>query len=57
VRLVGVNDRLTDPVEAGTLEIEERFCRETVEQMTGLFDEIFNRAGCFGPDHIVVEPE
>ena len=57
VRLVGVNDRLVDPDEAGILEFEERFCRDALEKMTGLFDEIFNRAGCFGPDHIVVEPE
>ena len=57
VRLVGVNDPLADPNEAGALEIEELFCREAVEQMTALFDEISNRADCFGPDHIVVEPE
>ena len=55
VRLVGVNDPLADPDEAGTLEIEETFCRQAVQQMRSLFDEIFNQAGCFGPDHIVVE--
>jgi len=54
VRLVGVKDPLADPDEARTLEIEERFCRKAVEEMRTLFDEIFNRAGCFGPDHIVV---
>jgi hypothetical protein len=57
VRLVDVNDRLTDPDEKGTLEIEERFCREGLEKMKSLFDDIFQRAGCFGPDHIVVEPD
>lgn len=50
VRLVGVDDRLADPAEAGTLDIEERFCREAVGQMVGLFEGIFNRAGCFGTD-------
>ena len=55
VRLVGRNDPLTDPDEAGTLEIEEGFCRLAVQEMKALFDEAFNRAGCFGPDHIVVE--
>ena len=57
VRLVGADDPLADPDEAGTLEIEERFCREAVEQMTALFNETFNRAQVFGPDHIVGEPE
>ena len=57
VRLVGENNHLADPDEAGTLEIDERFCAEAVEQMASLFDEIFNRAGCFGPDHVVVEPD
>ena len=55
VRKVGLNEHLADPDEAGTLEIEERFCREAVEQMTALFRDIFNRAGCFGPDHVRVE--
>lgn len=57
VRLVDVNDRLADPDEADVLEIEEWFCRQAVDQMRVLFDEIFNRAGCFGPDHILFEPE
>ncbi len=57
VRLVALNDPLADPDEVGTLEIEERYYREAVKQMTALFDEIFNRAGCFGSDHVVVEPE
>jgi len=57
VCLVGMNDVLADPDEAGMLEIEERFCREAVEQMSSLFDEIFNRAGCFGPGRVVMESE
>ena len=57
VRLIEVNDRLADPDEAGTLEIDERFSRQAMEHMTALFDEIFNRAGCFGSEHVVVVPE
>lgn len=55
VRVVDVNDRQADPDEAGTLRIEDRFCREGLEQMKILFGEVFERAGCFGPDHVVVE--
>jgi len=57
VGLVDVNDRLTDPDDAGTLDIEARFCREALEQMKALFEEVFQRAGCFDPDHVVVEPD
>lgn len=57
VRLVDANDWLVDPNEAGTLEFEERFCRLVLEEMTGLFVAVFDNARCFGPDHVVVEPE
>jgi hypothetical protein len=57
VGVLDVNDRLADPDDAGTLEIEERFCRQALEQMKALFEEVFQRAGCFGPDHVVVEPD
>ena len=53
IRLVDVTDRLMDPDEAATLVIEERFCGEMIAEMKALFDEIFERATCFGPDHVV----
>jgi hypothetical protein len=57
IQLVDVNDHLADPDDAGTLEVEEGFCKDGIENMKALFCEVFERAGCFGPDHVVLEPD
>jgi len=57
IHLVDVNDKLADPDDAGTLEIEEGFCKNALRDMKGLLNEVFERADCFGPDHVVVEPD
>jgi hypothetical protein len=55
VSIIGINDPLVDPDDAGAVRIEESYCLAAVQEMAGLFKEIFERAGCFGPDHLVVE--
>jgi len=39
--------------EVGLLQIEPGFCIAIVNSVKSLFKEIFDRSGCFGPDHVV----
>ena len=55
VGLVSPNDALVDPDDAGTVVIEARYCRRIVEELAGLMNEVFERAGCFGPEHPIIE--
>jgi len=57
IRLIDVDNHLVDPDDRGTLQIDERFCQEGLHEMRALLNEIFERAGCFGPDHVVVETD
>lgn len=57
IHLVDVSDHLADPDDAGTLEIDEGFCKDGIESMSALLNEVFERAGCFGPDHVLVDSD
>ena len=53
VRVVKSND-LKDTDSVDKAEVDEGYCLRAIEQMSGLLKQIFDRAGCFGPDHVVV---
>jgi len=57
IHSVDVNDHLADPDDAGTLEINDVFCQDGIRDMKALLNHIFERAGCFGPDHVLVAPD
>jgi hypothetical protein len=46
------DDLSLDP-DQGFLQIEPAFCISILEAVKSLFAEIFEKAGCFGPDHLV----
>jgi hypothetical protein len=46
------SDFSVDP-DQGLLQIEPAFCITILEAVKSLFAEIFEKAGCFGPDHVV----
>lgn len=56
ITVLGVNDPLVDPDDAGTVAIAETFCERAISEMAKLFTELFDRADCFGPDHVVLTP-
>jgi hypothetical protein len=55
VRLLGANEHLVDPDDVGTLVVEHSFCRLIIDELTVLFREVFDQAGCFGPEAPIVE--
>jgi hypothetical protein len=46
------NDSFVDADE-GLLQIEPVFCTTILKGIKSLFGQIFEKAGCFGPDHVV----
>lgn len=55
VRLLSTTDNMVDPDDVGAVVIEHCFCESIIKDLTALVREVFDRAGCFGPEFPVVK--